>query len=83
MGHEAQNQLVVPTPVDQTSSNTSQRYGYSDHSVYNASVPYQRHSIVHQEYCVRRQMSHILLQSRVSDHDHDLYHVQSTWPTNP
>ena len=80
--HEDQNQLAMPTWVDQTSSNTFQRYGYSDRSAYNALVPYQTHSVVHQENCVPHQISRHLLQNRICDHDHDLYHVQSTWQTD-
>jgi len=76
MRHEDQNQLAVPTRVDQISSSTSQRYDYSDHSAYSASVPYQTHSVVHQEHCIPHQMSHVLRQSRVLDHDHD--YVQNT-----
>jgi len=60
MGHEAQNYLAMLTPVNQTLSNTSQKYGYSDHSMYNDLVPYQKHSVVHQEHCVPCQMSHVL-----------------------
>ena len=80
MGHEDQNQLVVPTQVNQTSPSTSQRCDYSVRNAYSAEVRYQEHSVCHQENCVTYQLSHVLLHSR--DHDLDLYHVQSIWQSD-
>ena len=50
--------------VGQTSSSSSQRYGYSDHSTYSVAVPFQTHLVIRQENCVPCQMNHVLRQRR-------------------
>ena len=66
MGHDAQNQLAVPARVDQTSSSTSQRYGYLDHNVHSVVVLFQTHLVIHLENCVLRQMNYVVCQSRAA-----------------
>jgi len=80
MEQKNQNQIVVPTQVDQISLSTSRRCDYCVHIACIIGDLSQSHSVYLYTSQVYLQQIHVLvLQNRGHDHDHG--HVQKPWQT--